>query len=85
MRQIHRELSTEIEEGEPNPVFLTVDEVTPATWKPFGGEGEPSTAVLTSPVKNFYMTDPISRVSPTMAVCTDLRSGAGEAKTGTDG
>ena len=74
---------------EVNPVFLNVDEVRPATWKPFGGEGDVTAQPMLSPIGNFYMTDPISRVSPTMAACTDLLSGAGVdndgGKTGTDG
>jgi NADH-quinone oxidoreductase subunit G len=35
-------------------------------------------------VENFYMTDPISRASITMARCTELLS-PGPRKTGTDG
>jgi len=65
--------------------FLNVDEAIPAAWKPFGGEGEATAAAMPSPIGNFYMTDPISRASATMAACADLLSGAGEGKTGTDG
>ncbi|MBT3534736.1 MAG: hypothetical protein HN478_12715, partial [Rhodospirillaceae bacterium] len=37
------------------------------------------------PVDNFYMTDPISRASETMAECTRAIHEAGSNKTGTDG
>ncbi|MBM3542747.1 MAG: hypothetical protein FJX51_11945, partial [Alphaproteobacteria bacterium] len=37
------------------------------------------------PIGNFYMTDPISRASETMAKCTDVILKAGAAKTGTHG
>mgnify|MGYP003147739531 FL=1 len=40
---------------------------------------------FTYPIANFYMTDPISRASATMAECTDEILGGGEGKTGTDG
>ncbi|MEE1555278.1 MAG: hypothetical protein V1262_05090, partial [Alphaproteobacteria bacterium] len=62
-----------------------VDEVAPAAWKPFGGDGEIGTTALTSPIENFYMTDPISRASVTMAQCSDLLPGEDKDKTGTDG
>jgi len=41
-----------------------------AEWKPFGRIGELTAKDFTPSVKNFYMTDPISRASPTMAKCT---------------
>jgi NADH-quinone oxidoreductase subunit G len=40
---------------------------------------------MTSPIENFYMTDPISRASVTMAQCSDLLPGEDKDKTGTDG
>ena len=39
-------------------------------WGAFGVEGALESAPFVSPVQNFYMTDPISRASPTMAKCT---------------
>ncbi|NQU59623.1 MAG: NADH-quinone oxidoreductase subunit G, partial [Rhodospirillales bacterium] len=54
-----------------NPAFLNLDEVTPAAWGDFGAEGDVSSDPLISPVTNFYMTDPISRASATMAECTE--------------
>ncbi|MDA1089229.1 MAG: NADH-quinone oxidoreductase subunit NuoG [Proteobacteria bacterium] len=68
-----------------NSAFIKVDGITPATWKPFGRNGETGTSALTSPINNFYMTDPISRASETMARCSDVRLGAKKDKTGTDG
>ena len=41
-------------------------------------------APFVPPVANFYMTDPISRASETMAECV-LAFGAAAEKTGTDG
>ncbi|WP_142847041.1 NADH-quinone oxidoreductase subunit NuoG [Telmatospirillum sp. J64-1] len=68
-----------------NPVFATVDEVVPASWGSFGGEGELSGAPFVSPIKNFYMTDPISRSSKTMADCSALFVNGQQEKTGTHG
>ncbi|MAF94313.1 MAG: NADH-quinone oxidoreductase subunit G [Rhodospirillaceae bacterium] len=68
-----------------NSVFLNVDEITPAPWGDFGKEGKPSSAPLRSPIDNFYMTDPISRASATMAACTEQFGGGTGKKTGTDG
>ncbi|MBT7248870.1 MAG: NADH-quinone oxidoreductase subunit G [Rhodospirillaceae bacterium] len=65
--------------------FLNVDHVSSATWDDFGAEGDLSDAPFQSPISNFYMTDPISRASETMARCTESFSGAAEGKTGTDG
>ncbi|MAN79906.1 MAG: NADH-quinone oxidoreductase subunit G [Magnetovibrio sp.] len=67
-----------------NPVFQGIDDIQPATWGEFGGSGEVSGA-FTYPIANFYMTDPISRASATMAECTEEILGGGEGKTGTDG
>jgi len=66
------------------PGFLAIDTVEPAAWGPFGQArplgGEP----FRSPIGNFYMTDPISRASVTMAKCVDELQNSGEA-TGTNG
>ncbi|MCY3830415.1 MAG: NADH-quinone oxidoreductase subunit NuoG [Rhodospirillaceae bacterium] len=72
-----------------NPVFDAVDEIVPAEWEGFGGDiadAAPDSAPFRSPVGNFYMTDPISRCSETMAQCTQMRrSLAAGDRTGTDG
>ena len=66
------------------PTLGEIDTVSPATWGEFGSSGEMDAAPFESPVANFYMTDPISRASETMAACTDTFVKNGE-KTGTDG
>jgi len=67
-----------------NTVFQGIDDIQAAAWGDFGGSGDVSGA-FTYPIANFYMTDPISRASATMAECTDEILGGGEGKTGTDG
>lgn len=68
-----------------NPLFATKGDVQAAPWRPFGVSG----ALLEEPfqpaVDNFYMTDPISRASLTMAKCTDAFVPSREGKTGTHG
>ena len=49
-----------------------------------GRDGEVTAKPFESSVRNYYMTDPISRASPTMAECSGLQASNGE-KTGTDG
>jgi NADH-quinone oxidoreductase subunit G len=68
-----------------NPVFGRVDEMpAPAPFGAFGTPGQTTAAPFVSPIKNFYMTDPISRSSETMAKCTaTFAPNAG--KTGTHG
>ena len=71
---------------EVNPVFDRVDEVVPAAWGAFGDAGGAlDAAPFVSPVANFYMTDPISRASETMAKCTRELVQSGAPRTGTDG
>ena len=69
-----------------NAVFAAIDQVAPASWDAFGGTGALDAAPLASAIGNFYMTDPISRASETMAQCTAelIERGKGEA-TGTHG
>ncbi len=68
-----------------NEVFGAVGQIEPAAWDDFGAEGTLDPTPFTSPIDNFYMTDPISRASETMAACTEaFVSGRGEA-TGTHG
>ena len=71
---------------ERNLAFGTTDAVTPAPWVPFGAsEGATDGAPFTLPIANFYMTDPVSRASETMARCTEELLPAGGRLTGTDG
>ena len=76
----------ELREGlrKDHPVFLGIDTVEPAEWGAFGAAGAIGSDVFVSPVENFYMTDPISRASETMARCTEEILKGREA-TGTDG
>lgn len=66
------------------PALGQIDIVSPSSWGDFGVLGEMAEAPFQSPVENFYMTDPISRVSETMAACTEVFVQDGE-RTGTDG
>ena len=66
------------------PALGEIDTVSPAAWGDFGTSGQMEAAPFESPVRNFYMTDPISRASETMAACTETFVRNGE-KTGTDG
>jgi len=67
-----------------NKVFASVNETQPAEWADFGTSGDVLGKPLTSIVRNYYMTDPISRASETMAACTAEILGIQEG-TGTDG
>jgi NADH-quinone oxidoreductase subunit G len=71
-----------------HPVFADVDTVRKAEWKPFGTDGAVSATPFVYLVRNYYMTDPISRNSRTMARCTEAFVQSGSAplrKTGTHG
>jgi NADH-quinone oxidoreductase subunit G len=70
--------------AEAAPVFRAIDSVTPAEPTAFTAVGTVGDAPFTMPIENYYMTDPISRVSPTMAKCTE-DFGVGETRTGTHG
>ena len=72
-----------------SPVFAALNQVTPAPWGAgFGAEGAVSGKALVTNIDNFYMTDPISRASKTMAECTAAFGGGcnhKHMKTGTHG
>lgn len=70
---------------EVNPVFASVGQVQAAEWAKFGAEGSVTAEALESPVDNYYMTDPISRASKTMAECTAAFVGCAHKRTGTHG
>ena len=55
-----------------SPVFGALGRAQPGAWGPFGAAGPFDAAPFVSPIENFYMTDPISRASETMAKCTEL-------------
>ncbi|GAB6053665.1 NADH-quinone oxidoreductase subunit NuoG [Magnetospira thiophila] len=67
------------------PNLGNLDQISAAEWAAFGTAGKIATAALTSSVDNYYMTDPISRASETMARCTDVFGTASLERTGTDG
>ena len=68
-----------------NSVSAETDKLQAAEWKSFGGAGSIDAAGFDYPVKNYYMTDPISRASQTMALCTEEFATGETKKTGTDG
>lgn len=53
-----------------NPLFDEIDVVQRAPWVSFETPGILEDSAFTESVQNFYMTDPISRHSVTMAECT---------------
>ncbi len=69
-----------------NPVFAALDTRTPAAWGAFGAAGKGDAAPFGETVGNYYMTDPISRSSETMAKCSaELGLGPQAQATGTHG
>ncbi|MGE0658773.1 MAG: molybdopterin-dependent oxidoreductase, partial [Reyranellaceae bacterium] len=60
-----------------NPVFAGIGRIKPAAWGAFGQAGKVAEAPFVRLIDNFYMTDPISRSSPTMARCTAEILGGG--------
>ncbi len=70
-----------------NDLFDFIDGVRAESWRKFGGHSAlDSDWPLRSNIKNFYMTDPISRASETMALCTrDIVGKLDAERNGTDG
>ena len=66
-------------------LFGQVDRLVKASWGAFGTAGPLGPEGFASPVDNFYMTDPISRASLTMAQCAEAFVEAQKRKTGTHG
>ena len=64
--------------------FQRLNTTEPAAWEAFGKSGTTDATPFESPIGNFYMTDPISRASATMAECTEAFVGS-RKKTGTHG
>ena len=52
------------------PVLANIGHVTPCNWSASGKTGSVSLDAFVPVIDNFYMTDPISRASVTMAKCT---------------
>ena len=57
-----------------SPTFASLNVPTKAEWTDFGKAGDMKPEGFASPVRNFYMTDPISRASVTMAWFSPLRT-----------
>jgi len=53
-----------------NHTFAALDQQAAGSWGSFGTPGDASGQPFVLPIKNFYMTCPISRSSRTMAECT---------------
>jgi NADH-quinone oxidoreductase subunit G len=66
-----------------NSVFGGIGAVERAAWIAFGEEGDIDPTPFTLPIENYYMTDPISRSSATMAACAQAFLGGDERRTGT--
>ncbi|MBS0523567.1 MAG: NADH-quinone oxidoreductase subunit G [Proteobacteria bacterium] len=62
-----------------NRVFAALDRQSPGAWGEFGKAGTMSDEPFETPIRNFYMTDPISRASRTMAECMASRQQAAVA------
>jgi len=68
------------------PPLNAIDRVEPAAWGEFGVAGELDRQAFTSPIADFYLTNPISRASTVMAECSRLFVGGAEhGATGTHG
>jgi NADH-quinone oxidoreductase subunit G len=67
------------------PRFQKLDSIEAAEWGAFGREGTIEPSAFRSPIDNFYMTDPISRASETMAKCVETFGTAEGGATGTHG
>ena len=65
--------------------FADIDALTPAPWGAFGDDGPIDEAPLTSPIDNFYLTNPICRASVTMAQCVEAFGNQARRMTGTHG
>jgi NADH-quinone oxidoreductase subunit G len=57
-----------------NKVFAALEQQAPGAWGEFGKAGSVTDAPFVSTIANFYMTDPISRASRTMADCMAVRT-----------
>jgi NADH-quinone oxidoreductase subunit G len=67
-------------------VFGSLDTLIPSPWEEFGATGDVAgDAKLDTTIANYYMTDPISRASTTMAECTAQFVNNSAERTGTHG
>jgi NADH-quinone oxidoreductase subunit G len=69
-----------------NSFFRNTDMPFKAEWQEFGWGGDIANRDFIYPIRNYYMTDPISRASPTMAECTRVYVDKTQPlRTGTEG
>ena len=71
--------------GEVAPSFRALGQVEPAPFGDFGSPGPLHDEPFKGVIANYYMTDPISRASETMAECVKAFLASGQMKTGTHG
>jgi len=71
--------------AETSPVFRSIEALVAAEWGTFGRAGTIDNAPFGPVIENYYMTDPISRASATMAKCTETFVLAARERTGTHG
>ena len=71
--------------AETSPVFRSIEALVAAEWGSFGRPGTIDNAPFGPVIENYYMTDPISRASATMAKCTETFVLAARERTGTHG
>ncbi|MBV8458492.1 MAG: molybdopterin-dependent oxidoreductase, partial [Acetobacteraceae bacterium] len=57
-----------------NRIFAAIDQQSPGAWGEFGRAGAINDTPFRASIANFYMTDPISRASRTMAECMAARA-----------
>lgn len=62
---------------EVNPLFEELDTIQRSSWVSFGKKGKLSPDLFEPVIENFYMTDSISRHSPTLAKCTQEMGDSG--------
>jgi NADH-quinone oxidoreductase subunit G len=65
-----------------SPVLAGIGKVARNAWGPFGTKGPLQPNPFVTPIGNFYMTDPISRASETMARCSATLLGRNAEKAG---
>ncbi|HXV25515.1 MAG TPA: NADH-quinone oxidoreductase subunit NuoG [Alphaproteobacteria bacterium] len=79
LRALRRSLYDEI------PHMARIGQIEPTPMGKFGHDGKLDPTPFRSPIQNYYMTDPISRASETMAKCTEVYVLGDERRTGTHG
>lgn len=68
-----------------NPLFAEIDRPIQVKWHSLGAPGKVTKAGFTSPIRNFYQTDVITRASRIMAECQTAFLKQTPNKTGTNG